>query len=99
MRVKATFFHRTKFIVGDGNTTRFWEDTWLGETSLALQYPSLYRIVQRRDALVATIMHSIPLNIQFRRSLVGNRWEDWLRLVQRLMDVHLSQQPDELRWN
>ena len=65
MRVKASFFNRTKFIVGDGNDTRFWEDTWLGDTPLALQYPTLYRIVQRRDALVATIMQSIPLNIQF----------------------------------
>uniref|UniRef100_A0A453GLK2 Reverse transcriptase zinc-binding domain-containing protein n=1 Tax=Aegilops tauschii subsp. strangulata TaxID=200361 RepID=A0A453GLK2_AEGTS len=62
MRVKTTFFNRTKFIVGDGDNTRFWEDTWLGDTPLALQYPSLYCIVQRREALVATIMQSIPLN-------------------------------------
>ena len=31
MRVKVAFFNRTKFIVGNGNTTRFWENTWLGE--------------------------------------------------------------------
>ena len=61
MKVKAAFFNKTKFIVGNGNTTRFWEDTWLGETPLALQYPSLYSIVQRRDAFVATILQSIPL--------------------------------------
>ena len=94
MRVKVAFFNRTKFIVGKGSTTRFGEDTWLGETPLALQYPSLYRIVQRRDALVATIMQSIPLNIQFRRALVGDRWEAWLHLVSRLMEVQLSHQPD-----
>ena len=70
MRVKAAFFNRTKFIVGNGNNTRFLEGSWLGDTPLALQYPSLYRIVQRRDALVATIMQSIPLNIQFWRVLV-----------------------------
>ena len=93
MRVKAAFFNRIKFIVGNGNTTRFWEDTWLGETPLELQYPPLYRIVQRCDALVAMIMQSIPLNIQFRRVLVGNRWEAWLHLVSRLMEVQLSHQP------
>ena len=98
MRVKVAFFNRTKFIVGNGNTTRFWEDTWLGETPLALQYPSLYRIVQRCDALVATIMQSIPLNIQFRRALVGDRWEAWLHLVSRLMEVQLSHQPDQFCW-
>ena len=98
MRVKAAFFNRTKFIIVDGNNTRFWEDTWLGDTPLALQYPSLYRIVQRRDALVATIMQSIPLNIQFRRVLVGDRWEAWLHLVSRMMEVQLAHQPDQLRW-
>ena len=87
MRVKVVFFNRTKFIVGNGNNTRFWGDTWLGDTPLAFQYPSLYRIVQRRDALVATIMQSVPLNIQFRRVLIGDRWEAWLHLVTRLMEV------------
>uniref|UniRef100_A0A453IC14 Uncharacterized protein n=1 Tax=Aegilops tauschii subsp. strangulata TaxID=200361 RepID=A0A453IC14_AEGTS len=70
----------------------------LGETPLAIQYPSLYRIVQRREAFVATVLQSTPLNIQFRRTLIGNRWEEWLHLVSRLMEVQLSQQPDKLRW-
>ena len=65
---------------------------------MALQYPTLYRIVQRRDALVATIMQSIPLNIQFRRVLVGDRWEAWLHLVRRLMEVQLAHQSDQLCW-
>uniref|UniRef100_A0A453M4Q8 Uncharacterized protein n=1 Tax=Aegilops tauschii subsp. strangulata TaxID=200361 RepID=A0A453M4Q8_AEGTS len=69
----------------------------LGETPLAIQYPSLYNIVQCRDAYVATVLQSTPLNIQFRRTLAGNRWEAWLHLVRRLMDVQLSQQPDKLR--
>ena len=63
LRVKSVFFNRTKFIVGNGTTTRFWEDTWLGETPIAIQYPSLYSIVQRTDAYVATVLQSIPLNI------------------------------------
>ena len=98
MRVKSAFFNRTKFVVGNGTTTRFWEDTWLGETPLAFQYPSLYNIVQRREAYVATVLQSNPLNIQFRRTLAGNRWEASLHLVRRLMEVELSQQPDRLIW-
>ena len=49
MRTKGLFFHRTKFLVGNGMTTKFWEDTWLGETPLAIQYPSLYNIVQCKE--------------------------------------------------
>uniref|UniRef100_A0A453IXL8 Reverse transcriptase zinc-binding domain-containing protein n=1 Tax=Aegilops tauschii subsp. strangulata TaxID=200361 RepID=A0A453IXL8_AEGTS len=74
MRIKDLLFHRTKFIVGNGMSTRFWEDTWLGKTPLAIQYPSLYNIVQRKEDYVGTILQSVPLNIQFRRSLVGERW-------------------------
>jgi len=98
MRVKSVFFNRTKFILGNGTTTRFWEDTWLGESPLALQYPSLYRIVQRRDDFVASVLQSIPLNIHFRRTLAGSHWETWIHLVSRPMEVQLSQQPNQLRW-
>ena len=45
MRVKSIFFNWIKFVGRNGTTTRFWEDTWLGKTPLALQYPSLYNIV------------------------------------------------------
>uniref|UniRef100_A0A8I6X924 Uncharacterized protein n=1 Tax=Hordeum vulgare subsp. vulgare TaxID=112509 RepID=A0A8I6X924_HORVV len=41
MRIKCSFFQRVKFMVGEGTSTRFWEDTWLGSTPLALQYPML----------------------------------------------------------
>jgi hypothetical protein len=27
---------------------RFWEDIWLGDVSLAIQYPSLYNIVMQK---------------------------------------------------
>uniref|UniRef100_A0A453SVN5 Reverse transcriptase zinc-binding domain-containing protein n=1 Tax=Aegilops tauschii subsp. strangulata TaxID=200361 RepID=A0A453SVN5_AEGTS len=73
MKIKVTFFQRVEFLIGSGTSTRFWEDTWLGETPLALQYPSLYNIVQRKEDYVATVLNPIPLNIQFRRSLVGER--------------------------
>ena len=58
MRVKSVLFNMTKFIVENGTTTRFWKDTWLGETHLGIQYPSLYNIVQRRDAYIATVSYS-----------------------------------------
>uniref|UniRef100_A0A453CEQ8 Reverse transcriptase zinc-binding domain-containing protein n=1 Tax=Aegilops tauschii subsp. strangulata TaxID=200361 RepID=A0A453CEQ8_AEGTS len=41
-----------------------------------------------------TVFQTIPLNIQFRRALVGERWNAWLHLVRRLIDVQLSDQPN-----
>jgi hypothetical protein len=40
MGVKEEIFKRGSFIIGDGPGTRFWEDVWLGGTSLANQYPT-----------------------------------------------------------
>jgi hypothetical protein len=45
MKVKADFFDRGSFEVGNGEQTRFWEDKWLGDKPLAQQYPSLFGIV------------------------------------------------------
>jgi hypothetical protein len=48
LKYKDEFFERGLFKIGDGIQTHFWEDTWLGNKSLAAQYPSLYHIVQHK---------------------------------------------------
>jgi hypothetical protein len=85
--------------VGNDTTVRFWEDFWLGDTPLALKYPSLYNIVQRKNVLVANVLGQTPLNIGFRRLLNDNKWNEWLHLCQRLMSVQLSDEPDKFIWN
>jgi hypothetical protein len=71
MRVKEEFLVRGSFILGDGASIKFWEDTWLGDRPLVSQYPSLYNIVRHKDQTVAHSFASVPINIEFRRSLVG----------------------------
>jgi hypothetical protein len=86
MRVKNEFFNRGSFKVGDGTSVRFLEDIWLGDSSLANQYPSLYNIVQRKNVFVANVLaHS--------QALPGNKWNEWLHLCQ-----SLSNQPDRFVW-
>jgi hypothetical protein len=46
MKVKEEFFDRASFKVGNGVGTNFWEKTWLGNSTLAIQYPSPYNIIQ-----------------------------------------------------
>lgn len=50
---------------------RFWEDKWLGNLPFKDKYPSLYTIVQRKCSSIASVMSSVPLNVSFRRALVG----------------------------
>jgi hypothetical protein len=82
MKVKGELFSIGKFEVGSGEGVRFWEDRWLGEQTLASQYPQLYNIVHRKHDTVATVMSSTPLNIGFQRRLIGNKWDKWVHLCQ-----------------
>jgi hypothetical protein len=48
MGVKDEFFQHDSLIIGDGLGTQFWKDVWLGNTSLANKYPTLYNIVRTK---------------------------------------------------
>ena len=63
--------------------------------ALAQQYPSLFNIVQRNNVTVAHVLGHVPLNISFRRVLIGDKWTSWLHLCQRLMMVQLSDEQDK----
>jgi hypothetical protein len=99
MSVKDDFFRRGVMKVENGQNTRFWEDTWLGNRPLCDQYPSLYCIVNHTNVSVAHVMNELPLNIGFRRALSDNRWDRWAHLVGRLMEVQLSENDDTFHWN
>ena len=73
MKVKEGFFKRGKFVVGNVEATRFWEDTWLGEVSLASQYPMLYNVIRQKNVLVADVLANSSVHVEFRRNLTGNR--------------------------
>jgi hypothetical protein len=55
MKVKEDSLCRGSFTVGNGQDTRFSEDVWLGNKSLAEQYPALYNIVQQKQVFVANV--------------------------------------------
>jgi hypothetical protein len=85
-------------VLGNGKSIRFLEDNWLGDTRLAKRYPSLFNIVQRKNVMVANVLGMMSLNIEFRRTLTGNKWNRWLHLVQRLMHITLLLECDRFVW-
>jgi hypothetical protein len=80
--------------VGNGLKTRFWEDTWLGDRPLADDYPSLYNIVNHKNVTIENVLGSNPINIGFRRTLNGNKWDRWTHLLHRLILVQLTDTED-----
>jgi hypothetical protein len=98
MVVKDLVLLRVRFKVQDGTQARFWEDPWLGKDPLMSVYPNLYRIVRRKNVTVAQVLSTTPLNVSFRRALVGEIWEDWLDLGGKVMAVSLTEHRDCFLW-
>ena len=74
MKIKDEVLTYGSFHVKDGIKTRFWEDTWAGNTPFKFCYPSIYNIARNPHASVADVMSTQPVNISFRRALVDNKW-------------------------
>ena len=77
------------FKIMNGKQTHFWLDTWLGNRPLKDRFPTLFNIVRINHNSVAKVLSSVPLNISFRRNLVGRNLRDWHRIVNSLLDVFI----------
>ncbi|KAE8704998.1 hypothetical protein F3Y22_tig00110430pilonHSYRG00099 [Hibiscus syriacus] len=78
-----------RWIVGDGKTTLFWEDVWLGEIALRSRYPRLYREL----ALVEIIkreVDKVTLNPSVADRIVWVHENDGLFKVKKLSELLLS---------
>jgi hypothetical protein len=45
MHIKDAVLSKGSFIIKDGTSTSFWDDTWIGNKPLKDTYPTLYNIV------------------------------------------------------
>ncbi len=99
IKVKDTFLDMSSYIVNNRKQIRFWEDKWLGNLAFKDKYPSLYSIVRRKSSTIANFMRYVPLNVSFRRSLVGQNLTYWHELCASIVHIQLNQSSDSFRWN
>jgi hypothetical protein len=91
MATKKYFFPYDSFSVRNGSKIKFWEDKWLGATTLREQYFALYNIMCHKHDTLQKVMETSPPTMTFRRDLVGPRLTFWNEVVQRLASVQLLQ--------
>lgn len=84
--------------VGQGNNIKFWEDVWLGNSSLAIQYWELYRIVNEKTATIGDLWDSENLKCTFRRSVHNRLFSLWEEVVQLASTIVFTDDPDSLVW-
>jgi hypothetical protein len=65
---------------------------------LATEYSSLYNIVHHKNITVENLLSSTPINIGFRRTLDGNKWDRWTNLLHRLILGQLTDHDDIFKW-
>jgi len=90
MKVKEEFLSLGKFDLGDGSQVRFWEDSWIRPRPLKSLFPALYNIVRKKSTSIRTVLSMTPLNVAFRRSLVGVNLQAWHEVVAMVADVQLQ---------
>jgi len=98
MKVKDEFLSMGRFDLGDGTQVRFWEDSWITPRPLKTIFPALYNIVRKKSASVRTVLYTTPLNVAFRRSLMGPNLQAWYNVVLMVANVHLTNQRDHFGW-
>ncbi|WVZ85896.1 hypothetical protein U9M48_032754 [Paspalum notatum var. saurae] len=94
MNVKEQFLSFSSFRTRNGRCVRFWEDQGIGNKTLMEKFPNLYRIVRRKGVTVVSVLNSVPLNVSFRRLLVGDNLASWLELVSKVANVSLTEVQD-----
>nr|GEZ40532.1 hypothetical protein [Tanacetum cinerariifolium] len=85
--------------IGNGLSTRFWSDIWLGDTQLRAKFPRIYALDLYKDCTVADKMaHSLEFNL--RRPVRGGvESQQFNQLSELLGSVILSNSLDRWRWD
>lgn len=66
-----------KVVVNNGQKTRFWEEVWIGETPLKLEFPRLFTLSKDRGCLVANCWEGDGWKLDFNRPLGESDMMDW----------------------
>jgi len=98
MKVKGEFLSMGRFDLGDGSQVCFWEDSWITSCHFKMLFLSLYNIVRKKSAYVRTVLSTTPLNVAFRRSLMGVNLQAWHNVVAMVADAHLTTQRNCFVW-
>ncbi|GKA92116.1 putative RNA-directed DNA polymerase, eukaryota, reverse transcriptase zinc-binding domain protein [Tanacetum coccineum] len=86
--------------IGDGTSTRFWEDTWCGDQPLKITFPRIYLLDTDKDCFIVNRISLQDLCSSFRRQpRAGAEMTQFLELQAKIENVVLSDQGDTWKWS
>jgi hypothetical protein len=84
--------------VGNGVKIHFWEDVWLGSSSLDMQYWEIYCIINEHNKTIAKLWDGVDLKCTFSRCVDMRLLLMWEEVVNIASTLTLSSVEDELIW-
>ena len=96
--VKHMIRYGVTFKVQNGRDTIFWDDLWISNIPLRLEFPSLYTICNRKDVQVSEFWDGEAWDIPFCRSLGSRSLLEGENLMDKLELVHLQTEADKPTW-
>lgn len=76
----------------------FWEDNWLGFSSLAIQFWPIYRIVNEKGKTIEEVWDGTNLKCTFRRTFSEQLYQSRLEIRELIATIHLSNDEDKMIW-
>jgi hypothetical protein len=92
----AKFGYRWK--LGNEAKVRFWEDVWVGTSSIAIQFWDIYFIVNEQNKTVAELWDGVNLRCTFRRCVDRKLFQLWEEVVSVASTIVLLGEEDALVW-
>ncbi|RLN34680.1 putative retroelement [Panicum miliaceum] len=98
-KVKHLFKWGALFKVKDGEKVSLWEDSWVNDSPLKHQFPSLYAFCEDPLATIADCWQDGEWDVNFRRTFSEEDMQLWEELLTVLHGVAMdSSQSDEVMW-
>nr|GEV97068.1 RNA-directed DNA polymerase, eukaryota, reverse transcriptase zinc-binding domain protein [Tanacetum cinerariifolium] len=92
-RIDLMMYYRKK--VGNGEDTLFWEEVWMGDKALKLQYAKLYALEMSKHITIANKLRHNSIDVTFRRMpRVGAEYEQHSNLSSQINSLELTQMQD-----
>lgn len=84
--------------IGNGKKVKFWEDIWLGCSSLAIQFWEIYVLVNEQSHTVYDLWDGVDLKCTFRREVDDRLMQLWHEILQLASTIVFSNEEGSLIW-
>jgi hypothetical protein len=85
-----------KWLVGNGRSIKFWEDSWYGNAPLAVIYWDVYMLVNQQTQTISELWDGQQLKCTFRRIFYDDLMAQWLEIIEIAKEINFNDSPDQL---